>query len=117
MREGEQNLGSAQTQIACLKETQEKLRIELDATRARVRETSNLLTDLQVRRCVMTEGGEENKEGARKESERRDVLIAGKQEMRFNTQLRTELKASCEITTTRPSVPVFEKSSASISQT
>uniref|UniRef100_A0A672IU01 Zgc:85722 n=1 Tax=Salarias fasciatus TaxID=181472 RepID=A0A672IU01_SALFA len=49
VREGEQNLGSAQTQINCLKETQEKLKIELDATRARVRETSNLLTDLQVR--------------------------------------------------------------------
>uniref|UniRef100_A0A669BJT3 Family with sequence similarity 184 member Aa n=1 Tax=Oreochromis niloticus TaxID=8128 RepID=A0A669BJT3_ORENI len=50
VREGEQNLSSAQTQITCLKETQEKLKIELDATRARVRETSNLLTDLQVRR-------------------------------------------------------------------
>ncbi|XP_044043632.1 protein FAM184A-like isoform X7 [Siniperca chuatsi] len=47
VREGEQNLGSAQTQISCLKETQEKLKIELDATRSRVRETSNLLTDLQ----------------------------------------------------------------------
>uniref|UniRef100_A0A665W2F0 Zgc:85722 n=1 Tax=Echeneis naucrates TaxID=173247 RepID=A0A665W2F0_ECHNA len=47
VREGQQNLGSAQTQISCLKETQEKLKIELDATRARVRETSNLLTDLQ----------------------------------------------------------------------
>lgn len=48
VREGEQNLGSAQTQIGCLRETQEKLKIELDATRSRVRETSNLLTDLQV---------------------------------------------------------------------
>uniref|UniRef100_A0A3Q3GR64 Family with sequence similarity 184 member Aa n=1 Tax=Labrus bergylta TaxID=56723 RepID=A0A3Q3GR64_9LABR len=47
VREGEQNMGSAQTQISCLKETQEKLRTELDATRSRVRETSNLLTDLQ----------------------------------------------------------------------
>ncbi|XP_037618439.1 protein FAM184A-like isoform X3 [Sebastes umbrosus] len=47
VREGEQNMGSAQTQINCLRETQEKLKIELDATRARVRETSNLLTDLQ----------------------------------------------------------------------
>uniref|UniRef100_A0AAX7UXW5 Protein FAM184A/B N-terminal domain-containing protein n=1 Tax=Astatotilapia calliptera TaxID=8154 RepID=A0AAX7UXW5_ASTCA len=47
VREGEQNLNSAQMQITCLKETQEKLKIELDATRARVRETSNLLTDLQ----------------------------------------------------------------------
>lgn len=49
VREREQNLGSAQTQITCLRETQEKLKIELDATRSRVRETSNLLTDLQVR--------------------------------------------------------------------
>ena len=49
VREGEQNLSSAQTQISCLRETQEKLKIELDATRSRVRETSNLLTDLQVR--------------------------------------------------------------------
>lgn len=49
VREKEQNLGSAQTQITCLRETQEKLKIELDATRSRVRETSNLLTDLQVR--------------------------------------------------------------------
>lgn len=49
VREKEQNLSSVQTQISCLKETQEKLRTELDATRARVRETSNLLTDLQVR--------------------------------------------------------------------
>ncbi|XP_056287660.1 protein FAM184A-like isoform X3 [Pseudoliparis swirei] len=46
-REGEQNRSSAQTQISCLRDTQEKLKIELDATRARVRETSNLLTDLQ----------------------------------------------------------------------
>lgn len=50
VRERDQNVSSAQNQIACLKETQEKLKIELDATRARVRETSNLLTDLQVSR-------------------------------------------------------------------
>uniref|UniRef100_G3PN53 Protein FAM184A/B N-terminal domain-containing protein n=1 Tax=Gasterosteus aculeatus aculeatus TaxID=481459 RepID=G3PN53_GASAC len=47
VREGEQSMSSAQTQISCLRETQEKLKIELDATRGRVRETSNLLTDLQ----------------------------------------------------------------------
>lgn len=56
VREGEQNLGSAQTQISCLRETQEKLKIELDATRSRVRETSNLLTDLQVRMTSNCEG-------------------------------------------------------------
>uniref|UniRef100_A0A8C9YWB0 Family with sequence similarity 184 member Aa n=1 Tax=Sander lucioperca TaxID=283035 RepID=A0A8C9YWB0_SANLU len=47
VREGEQNMSSAQAQISCQRETQEKLKTELDATRARVRETSNLLTDLQ----------------------------------------------------------------------
>ncbi|CAL8290839.1 unnamed protein product [Lota lota] len=49
VREGEHKLREAQGQISCLKDTQEKLKVELDATRARVRETSNLLTDLQVR--------------------------------------------------------------------
>ena len=47
-REKEHALASAQSQISCLKDTQDKLRTELDATRARVRETSNMLTDLQV---------------------------------------------------------------------
>ncbi|XP_063080167.1 protein FAM184A [Engraulis encrasicolus] len=47
VRDGELNLQSAQGHICCLKETQEKLLMELDATRARVRETSNMLTDLQ----------------------------------------------------------------------
>uniref|UniRef100_A0A8C7WB99 Protein FAM184A/B N-terminal domain-containing protein n=1 Tax=Oncorhynchus mykiss TaxID=8022 RepID=A0A8C7WB99_ONCMY len=47
VKEGEQNLGSAHSHISSLKDTQEKLCIELDTTRARVRETSNLLTDLQ----------------------------------------------------------------------
>uniref|UniRef100_A0A3P8ZKT3 Protein FAM184A/B N-terminal domain-containing protein n=1 Tax=Esox lucius TaxID=8010 RepID=A0A3P8ZKT3_ESOLU len=47
VKESEQNLGSAHSRISSLKDTQEKLCIELDATRARVRETSNLLTDLQ----------------------------------------------------------------------
>uniref|UniRef100_A0A8C5FUF2 Protein FAM184A/B N-terminal domain-containing protein n=1 Tax=Gadus morhua TaxID=8049 RepID=A0A8C5FUF2_GADMO len=47
VRESEHKLGSAQGQIGCLKDTQEKLKVELDATRGRVRETSNLLTDLQ----------------------------------------------------------------------
>uniref|UniRef100_A0A8C9YU43 Family with sequence similarity 184 member Aa n=1 Tax=Sander lucioperca TaxID=283035 RepID=A0A8C9YU43_SANLU len=50
VREGEQNMSSAQAQISCQRETQEKLKTELDATRARVRETSNLLTDLQTQR-------------------------------------------------------------------
>lgn len=49
VKESEENLDSAESHISCLKDSQEKLLIELDATRARVRETSNLLTDLQVK--------------------------------------------------------------------
>lgn len=49
VKEGEQSLGSAKGHISNLKEAQEKLLEELDATRARLRETTNLLTALQVR--------------------------------------------------------------------
>lgn len=42
-------MGAAEGQICTLKEAQDKLLEELDATRARLRETSNLLTALQVR--------------------------------------------------------------------
>lgn len=54
MREGEANLDSAENHIARLKENQEKLLIELDAARARVRETSHVLTDLQVGLIIQT---------------------------------------------------------------
>uniref|UniRef100_A0A668AQT4 Family with sequence similarity 184 member A n=1 Tax=Myripristis murdjan TaxID=586833 RepID=A0A668AQT4_9TELE len=44
VRQGEQGIGAAEGQISTLKEAQDKLLEELDATRARLRETSNLLT-------------------------------------------------------------------------
>ncbi|XP_053736205.1 protein FAM184A isoform X2 [Synchiropus splendidus] len=47
VQQGESNIGSAEGQISTLKEAQDKLLEELDATRARLRETSNLLTALQ----------------------------------------------------------------------
>uniref|UniRef100_A0A8C6WWB5 Family with sequence similarity 184 member A n=2 Tax=Neogobius melanostomus TaxID=47308 RepID=A0A8C6WWB5_9GOBI len=47
MHQGEQKLRAAEGQISTLKEAQDKLLEELDATRARLRETSNLLTALQ----------------------------------------------------------------------
>ncbi|XP_062858500.1 protein FAM184A isoform X2 [Trichomycterus rosablanca] len=47
VKEGEQGLDSAKGHISSLKEAQEKLLEELDATRARLRETTNLLTALQ----------------------------------------------------------------------
>lgn len=48
VQQGEQDIGTAEGQISTLKEAQDKLLEELDATRARLRETSNLLTALQV---------------------------------------------------------------------
>lgn len=48
VKQGEQGLGSADSHITSLKDAQKKLLEELDATRARLRETSNLLTALQV---------------------------------------------------------------------
>lgn len=47
VHQGEQRLVTSEGQIATLKEAQDKLLEELDATRARLRETSNLLTALQ----------------------------------------------------------------------
>uniref|UniRef100_A0A671MGA7 Protein FAM184A-like n=1 Tax=Sinocyclocheilus anshuiensis TaxID=1608454 RepID=A0A671MGA7_9TELE len=44
MKQGEQGLSSAEGHISNLKDAQKKLLEELDATRARLRETSNLLT-------------------------------------------------------------------------
>lgn len=49
IQQGERDMGAAEGQICTLKEAQDKLLEELDATRARLRETSNLLTALQVR--------------------------------------------------------------------
>lgn len=48
VQRGEQDIGDAEGHICTLKEAQDKLLEELDATRARLRETSNLLTALQV---------------------------------------------------------------------
>ncbi|XP_069370893.1 protein FAM184A isoform X1 [Paralichthys olivaceus] len=47
LQQGEQDMGTAEGQISTLKEAQDKLLEELDATRARLRETSNLLSALQ----------------------------------------------------------------------
>uniref|UniRef100_A0A8C4EFD0 Family with sequence similarity 184 member Ab n=1 Tax=Dicentrarchus labrax TaxID=13489 RepID=A0A8C4EFD0_DICLA len=50
VQQGEQDIGTAEGQISTLKEAQDKLLEELDATRARLRETSNLLTALQTQK-------------------------------------------------------------------
>lgn len=48
VQQREQDLGTSEGQVSTLKEAQDKLLEELDATRARLRETSTLLKALQV---------------------------------------------------------------------
>lgn len=48
VQQGENDIRTAEGQISTMKDAQDKLLEELDATRARLRETSNLLTALQV---------------------------------------------------------------------
>uniref|UniRef100_A0A8C6X036 Zgc:85722 n=1 Tax=Neogobius melanostomus TaxID=47308 RepID=A0A8C6X036_9GOBI len=92
MREGEQNLNSAQTQISCLKETQEKLRIELDATRARVRETSNLLTDLQEEIETQKQQHEARVMSIRTEEKQKMDKMADDLDQKWRDALREEVR-------------------------
>ncbi|XP_069377451.1 protein FAM184A-like isoform X2 [Paralichthys olivaceus] len=92
VREGQQNLGSAQTQISCLKETQEKLRVELDATRARVRETSNLLTDLQEEIETQKQQHEARVMSIRTEEKQKMDKMADDLDQRWRDALREEVR-------------------------
>uniref|UniRef100_A0A3B4APQ9 Protein FAM184A/B N-terminal domain-containing protein n=1 Tax=Periophthalmus magnuspinnatus TaxID=409849 RepID=A0A3B4APQ9_9GOBI len=92
VREGEQNLNSAQTQISCLKETQEKLRIELDATRARVRETSNLLTDLQEEIETQKQQHEARVMSIRTEEKQKMDKMADDLDQKWRDALREEVR-------------------------
>uniref|UniRef100_A0A8C4ISJ6 Protein FAM184A/B N-terminal domain-containing protein n=1 Tax=Dicentrarchus labrax TaxID=13489 RepID=A0A8C4ISJ6_DICLA len=92
VREGEQNLGSAQTQITCLRETQEKLRIELDATRSRVRETSNLLTDLQEEIETQRQQHEARVMSIRTEEKQKMDKMADDLDQKWRDALREEVR-------------------------
>uniref|UniRef100_A0A3P8S8A2 Family with sequence similarity 184 member Aa n=1 Tax=Amphiprion percula TaxID=161767 RepID=A0A3P8S8A2_AMPPE len=92
VREGEQNVGSAQTQISCLKETQEKLKIELDATRARVRETSNLLTDLQEEIETQKQQHEARVMSIRTEEKQKMDKMADDLDQKWRDALREEVR-------------------------
>ncbi|CAB1414073.1 unnamed protein product [Pleuronectes platessa] len=92
VREGQQSLGSAQTQISCLKETQEKLRIELDATRARVRETSNLLTDLQEEIETQKQQHEARVMSIRTEEKQKMDKMGDDLDQRWRDALREEVR-------------------------
>uniref|UniRef100_A0A671UY90 Family with sequence similarity 184 member Aa n=1 Tax=Sparus aurata TaxID=8175 RepID=A0A671UY90_SPAAU len=92
VREGEQNLSSAQTQISCLRETQEKLKIELDATRSRVRETSNLLTDLQEEIETQRQQHEARVMSIRTEEKQKMDKMADDLDQKWRDALREEVR-------------------------
>ncbi|XP_030215829.1 protein FAM184A isoform X1 [Gadus morhua] len=92
VRESEHKLGSAQGQIGCLKDTQEKLKVELDATRGRVRETSNLLTDLQEEIESEKQQHEARLLSIRTEEKQRMDKMADDLDLKWTEALREELR-------------------------
>ncbi|XP_019899959.2 protein FAM184A isoform X1 [Esox lucius] len=92
VKESEQNLGSAHSRISSLKDTQEKLCIELDATRARVRETSNLLTDLQEEIETQKQQHEAKLMSIRTEEKQKIDKMAEELDQKWTETLRVELR-------------------------
>ncbi|XP_036819426.1 protein FAM184A isoform X3 [Oncorhynchus mykiss] len=92
VKEGEQNLGSAHSHISSLKDTQEKLCIELDTTRARVRETSNLLTDLQEEIETQKQQHEARVMSIRTEEKQKIDKMAEDLDQKWTYALREELR-------------------------
>ncbi|XP_054627978.1 protein FAM184A-like isoform X4 [Dunckerocampus dactyliophorus] len=92
LRERDQNVSSAQNQITCLKDTQEKLKIELDATRARVRETSNLLTDLQEEIETQKQQHEARVMSIRTEEKQKMDKMADNLDQKWRDALREEVR-------------------------
>lgn len=92
VKEGEQNLDSAHSHISSLKDTQEKLCIELDTTRARVRETSNLLTDLQEEIETQKQQHEARVMSIRTEEKQKIDKMAEDLDQKWTYALREELR-------------------------
>ncbi|XP_051912848.1 protein FAM184A-like isoform X3 [Hippocampus zosterae] len=92
VRERDQNVSSAQNQITCLKETQDKLKTELDATRARVRETSNLLTDLQEEIETQKQQHEARVMSIRTEEKQKMDKMGDNLEQKWREALREEVR-------------------------
>ncbi|XP_012685130.2 protein FAM184A isoform X2 [Clupea harengus] len=92
LREGEQGLGSAAGQISTLQEAQDKLLEELDATRARLRETSNLLTALQGEMETQKQQHESKLISTREEEKLKMDKMALELELKWTETLRQECK-------------------------
>uniref|UniRef100_A0A3Q1IZX3 Protein FAM184A/B N-terminal domain-containing protein n=1 Tax=Anabas testudineus TaxID=64144 RepID=A0A3Q1IZX3_ANATE len=92
VRQGEQNIGTAEGQISTLKEAQEKLLEELDATRARLRETSNLLTALQGELETQKRQHEAKLISTKEEEKLKMDKMALELELKWTETLRQECK-------------------------
>ncbi|XP_037397859.1 protein FAM184A isoform X1 [Pygocentrus nattereri] len=93
VKEGEDSLESAETHISRLKDNQEKLLIELDATRARVRETSNVLTDLQEEIESQKQQHEARIITVKAEEKQKMDKITEELDTKWTDALRAELKS------------------------
>ncbi|KAI4895692.1 hypothetical protein NFI96_024784 [Prochilodus magdalenae] len=92
VKEGEQGMGSAKGHISSLKEAQEKLLEELDATRARLRETTNLLTALQGEMETQKQQHEAKLISTKEEEKLKMDKMALELELKWTETLRQECK-------------------------
>ncbi|XP_051954091.1 protein FAM184A-like isoform X1 [Xyrauchen texanus] len=92
VKQGEQGLGSAEGHIASLKDAQKKLLEELDATRARLRETSNLLTALQGEMETQKQQHDAKLISTKEEEKLKMDKMALELELKWTESLRQECK-------------------------
>uniref|UniRef100_A0A8C4EBG0 Family with sequence similarity 184 member Ab n=1 Tax=Dicentrarchus labrax TaxID=13489 RepID=A0A8C4EBG0_DICLA len=92
VQQGEQDIGTAEGQISTLKEAQDKLLEELDATRARLRETSNLLTALQGELETQKRQHEAKLITTKEEEKHKMDKMALELELKWTETLRQECK-------------------------
>ncbi|XP_056284275.1 protein FAM184A isoform X3 [Pseudoliparis swirei] len=92
VQQGEQDVGRAEGQISTLKEAQDKLLEELDATRARLRETSNLLTALQGELEIQRRQHEAKLITTKEEEKHKMDKMALELELKWTETLRQECK-------------------------
>ncbi|GAA6214963.1 protein FAM184A isoform X2 [Lates japonicus] len=92
VQQGEQDIGTAEGQISTLKEAQDKLLEELDATRARLRETSNLLTALQGELEIQKRQHEAKLITTKEEEKLKMDKMALELELKWTETLRQECK-------------------------
>ncbi|XP_046877089.1 protein FAM184A isoform X4 [Hypomesus transpacificus] len=92
VKAGEEGMGSAEGHISSLKEAQDKLLEELDATRARLRETSNLLTALQGEMETQKRQHEAKLISTKEEEKLKMDKMALELELKWTETLRQECK-------------------------